>query len=232
MTETQRLVIMDVGMTLIHPELAILESYVIDEIRKGGPAELAPPTAFECAAGLQLALEADDMPLPSAGSAVSKIGSLWAHYLQVPARLGIAALRSLLVDNKLYTTVDGSARAVLERLQSRGITLVALSNNDGGLEEELVRHGLRQYFDHTIDSSVLGVQKPNPATVELAMAMAGARPEETVMVGDGLVNDYLCGIAAGVRTCVLLDKYQCYSHLPARRVADLQELLAIPSLLA
>ncbi len=48
------------------------------------------------------------------------------------------------------------------------------------------------------------VGKPKPLIVELALARAGARREEALIVGDRLNTDIACGIAAGVETALVL----------------------------
>jgi HAD superfamily hydrolase (TIGR01457 family) len=48
------------------------------------------------------------------------------------------------------------------------------------------------------------VGKPQPMLLQEAMSLLGSRPEETVMIGDGLETDILAGKAAGTHTLLVL----------------------------
>mgnify|MGYP001214896870 CR=1 FL=1 len=48
------------------------------------------------------------------------------------------------------------------------------------------------------------VGKPQPMLLQEAMRLLGSRPEETVMIGDGLDTDILAGKAAGTHTLLVL----------------------------
>ena len=45
--------------------------------------------------------------------------------------------------------------------------------------------------------------KPAREVVDLCVAASGFTPEETLVVGDRMYTDILCGVNAGVDTCVL-----------------------------
>ena len=53
--------------------------------------------------------------------------------------------------------------------------------------------GKRPYF----------IGKPEPAMAHLAMAKWGAKPEETIMIGDRIYTDVACGVNAGVDTVLV-----------------------------
>ena len=48
------------------------------------------------------------------------------------------------------------------------------------------------------------IGKPEPAMVEYALQRTGCTPEETLVVGDRLYTDILCGVNAGVDTALVL----------------------------
>ncbi|MGJ3231550.1 MAG: HAD-IA family hydrolase [Oceanicaulis sp.] len=78
---------------------------------------------------------------------------------------------------------DG-ARETVERLADEGWLLgVATGKARRGLDIVFEHHGLHKYFQtfQTVDG---GAGKPHPRMVLDAMAETGARPEETVMIGD------------------------------------------------
>lgn len=228
---TSPVVIFDVGMTLLHPATQELTDQLAQAISTEGKAlEFEPPGWLECMQGLQLALEADDELLPTGTPDLEKIAGRWALYLKLPRSVALAALRESLSRDLLYRVVDPEAMQVLATLQSAGVKIVALSNNEGRLSQELAEYRLLSYFDAVIDSQIYNVRKPDPAAVLLAVDMAGGSLRQTAVVGDGFVNDYICGVAAGVATPVLYDRYGAYGHLPVRKVARLGELLS-PSVL-
>ncbi|MGY6627758.1 MAG: HAD-IA family hydrolase [Oceanicaulis sp.] len=78
---------------------------------------------------------------------------------------------------------DG-ARETLERLSAEGWLLgVATGKARRGLDIVFGHHDLHRYFQtlHTVDG---GPGKPHPRMVLDAMAATGARPQETVVIGD------------------------------------------------
>jgi epoxide hydrolase-like predicted phosphatase len=70
----------------------------------------------------------------------------------------------------------------LHRLRANGLATAALTNNWRGDGND--RHGLRPLFDHFIESSVVGLRKPDPAIYRLAFAMLGVEPEAIVFLDD------------------------------------------------
>ena len=85
--------------------------------------------------------------------------------------------------------------------------------------------GLRSYFDH-IQGTDGFPHKPAPDVLLKSMDALGATPEETLMVGDSIV-DVEAGKAAGVKTCVVRYGYGA-GVIPADEpdywVDDLREL--------
>jgi putative hydrolase of the HAD superfamily len=70
----------------------------------------------------------------------------------------------------------------LRRLRQRSLVTAALTNNWRGDGSD--RHGLRPLFDHFIESSVVGLRKPDPAIYRLAFSMLGVGPEGVVFLDD------------------------------------------------
>jgi pyrophosphatase PpaX len=99
-------------------------------------------------------------------------------------------------------------------------------------ERALVHVGLREYMRVLIASDSTTKHKPDPEPVLVAMERLGARPEDTVFVGDS-PYDMMAAVAAGVRpvgvawgafeTTVLLSAGAAVV-LPS--VADLVDLLS------
>ena len=89
-------------------------------------------------------------------------------------------------------------REALATLEQRGWTLgVATGKSDRGLALILAHHRIDHHFA-TLQTADRHPSKPHPAMLELAMAQAGASPNDTVMIGD-TAYDMAMATAAGVR---------------------------------
>ena len=64
----------------------------------------------------------------------------------------------------------------------------------------IVGLGLHHYFDHVVTSADLGVHKPAPEPFRKALEVLGAKPGETVMVGDWAERDVAGAGKLGIRT--------------------------------
>jgi putative hydrolase of the HAD superfamily len=93
----------------------------------------------------------------------------------------------------------------LRALRARGLRLVAASNWDVSLHEQLERTGLRPLLDGALSSAEVGAPKPDPEILERALALAGASPADAWHVGDDLEADVGAARAAGLRP-VLIDR--------------------------
>jgi phosphoglycolate phosphatase len=115
---------------------------------------------------------------------------------------------------------DGIA-TLLARLHAAGWTLgVATGKSDRGLHGCLRMHGLFDLFV-TLQTADRHPSKPHPAMLEEAMAEAGARPAETVMIGD-TVYDVEMAVAAGARAIGVAWGY----HTPEELLAAGAEAVA------
>jgi putative hydrolase of the HAD superfamily len=112
----------------------------------------------------------------------------------------------------------------LRALRAAGVKLVAASNWDVSLHEQLERTGLTPLLDGALSSAEVGAPKPDPEIFTLALALAGARPEEALHVGDDLEADVGGALAAGLEP-VLIDRDGSLAPPPGvRRIASLAEL--------
>ena len=74
--------------------------------------------------------------------------------------------------------------------------------------------------------------KPAREVVDLCVAASGFTPEETIVVGDRLYTDILCGVNAGVDTCVLYtgeatkEEVEASPYKPTYEFADVATFLA------
>lgn len=115
----------------------------------------------------------------------------------------------------------------LRELRARGVKLVAASNWDVSLHEQLDRTGLAPLLDGALSSAEVGSPKPDPEIFVRALALAGARPEEALHVGDDLEADVGGALAAGLEP-VLIERDGPLEPPPGvRRIASLAELPAL-----
>lgn len=89
----------------------------------------------------------------------------------------------------LYGAVRPEMVAALDRLRAEGYVLACLTNNvigSTGARPD-VDDAMRR-FDHVIESSRVGVRKPEPAFYEIACSVAGVDPSEVVFLDDLGIN--------------------------------------------
>ena len=103
------------------------------------------------------------------------------------------------------TQVIDDAKSTLIELQSR-FKLGIVSNFYGNLEIVCKEFGLDKVFSTMIDSTVVGVRKPNPAIWSLALGNLGVQPETAWVVGDSYSNDIVPSKQLGCRTIWLKGK--------------------------
>ena len=94
---------------------------------------------------------------------------------------------------------DG-ARALLERLALRPGTQLAVATGKGraGLDKTLAQNDMAHYFV-SLQTPDTNPSKPHPGMLHAAMEACGARPDETVMIGDAAFDIQMAN-AAGVRS--------------------------------
>jgi HAD superfamily hydrolase (TIGR01549 family) len=232
----KRAVLFDAGNTLLHVDYG----HVAAVLRARGHA--VEPGAVQAAeyaskAALDRALAPDAVPEPS----VQRL--LWrrpdgrpSYFATLIANLGIAdedvlpALAALEADNRarsLWRIVEPGTEEVLVELGRRGLALGVISNSDGRIEADLLEAGLGTHFACVLDSSVVGVEKPDPAIFALALSRLALPAEDAVYVGDVYAIDVLGARRAGIEG-VLMDPLGCYEAPPdCPRIRTLAELLPL-----
>lgn len=125
----------------------------------------------------------------------------------------------------LWELVPDDVRPALDALRARGLRLTVVSNANGTLCAHMERLGLASCFDCVLDSSDLGVEKPDPRLFEIALERSHASRDTTIHVGDLYHVDVLGARAAGLRS-VLLDTANLYPDADCPRIRSLDELVA------
>lgn len=96
------------------------------------------------------------------------------------------------------------AQEVLHTLRSAGLRLGLVTNGAPDLQrEKFEASGLGMFFDAAVVSGEFGAGKPEPEIFHHLLAMLGAAPQETLMVGNSLARDIVGGKRAGLATCWL-----------------------------
>jgi putative hydrolase of the HAD superfamily len=110
------------------------------------------------------------------------------------------------------------AAETIAALNRAGVTVVIVTNSDGHGEENLRNSGFAD--TPVIDSTVVGVAKPDPHIFEIALELAGADPGASVHVGDAVVNDVAGALAAGI-TPIHFDPFRLCRASDHRHVRSL-----------
>jgi putative hydrolase of the HAD superfamily len=100
----------------------------------------------------------------------------------------------------------------MRSLRAAGHRIVLVSNSTGGVEEGLrgicqVGAGPGATVDAIVDSSLAGVEKPDPRIFALALESVAGTSGDAVHVGDSIVYDVRGAQAAGIRA-VHLDPWR------------------------
>jgi HAD superfamily hydrolase (TIGR01509 family) len=121
-----------------------------------------------------------------------------------------------------WDVVREGTREILLELK-RTYRLAVISNSDGHMAELIARVGLGDCFESVTDSTVVGVEKPNPRIFQLAAEAMQVSPADCLYVGDVYSIDYLGARNAGF-DAVLFDVCGAYRDENLPRVQSLEEL--------
>ncbi len=185
--QSPRLAVFDCDGTLIDSQINIIRAMESSFRRHGLPAPDSHATRR--IVGLSL-VEAMQALLPEADHALHL--SLADDYKNAFQRL---RADKALDAEPLYPGI----RSLLDALQGDGWLLaVATGKSDRGLKLALEHHGIHHLFV-SLQTADRHPSKPHPSMLRAALADAGARADQAVMIGD-TVFDIAMGEAAGVRS--------------------------------
>jgi putative hydrolase of the HAD superfamily len=142
--------------------------------------------------------------------------------------LDLERLTDVLLDSIRFSAFP-DAEPALRELRERGLRLLAISNWDVSLHEQLAGAGLTELFDDAVSSAEAGVAKPDPVIFTRALARIGVAPQDAWHVGDDLDADVGGALAAGLEP-VLIDRSRGVTARPGVRV--IASLTELPTLLA
>ena len=123
------------------------------------------------------------------------------------------------------------ALPTLGALRTEGLTLGVVSNMNEKGETVARRLGLTGHVDFVVTSIEAGAEKPHLPIFREALSRAAVGADEAVHVGDQLDSDVEGARRAGIRP-VLIDRYGNHGeHTGSPRIASLEELSDLISLL-
>lgn len=121
------------------------------------------------------------------------------------------------------------AAGVLRALIESGYQVAVVSNSVGTVEAELERAAIcstsaegMPRIGVVIDSTVVGITKPDPRIFQMALEAIGVAPERSVYVGDIVSVDVVGARAAGMHAVHMNPYNLCTDSHP--HISDLQEL--------
>ena len=102
-------------------------------------------------------------------------------------------------------------RVVVERLSAH-YPMVLVTNFYGNMPVVLKEFALDRYFKEIVESSIVGIRKPDPALFALGVESLGLKPEETVVIGDSYRKDIHPSTTLGCHTIWI--KKICWADEP------------------
>lgn len=97
------------------------------------------------------------------------------------------------------------ARPTLDALGKR-FPMVLVSNFYGNIKTVLEDFNLAGYFGAVIESSVVGVRKPDPSIFKMGVDALGLKPEQVLVIGDSYKKDILPAESLGCKAVWLKGK--------------------------
>ena len=127
-------------------------------------------------------------------------------YPALVAELAIGGLapEALLADYQAvyprFVTLSAGARETILALRAHGMATGIITNGSTALQNgKIDATGLRPLLDVVLISEAEGVEKPDPAIFERALARLGVNAGEAVFVGDSPATDVCGALGAGLQ---------------------------------
>jgi putative hydrolase of the HAD superfamily len=217
-----RAVLFDAGNTLLRMDYAAIAQALG---RRGVGVDVAAVEDAELRARVRL----DPHLTPGASTESVATHDRYLRYMLEPlgvtAEAEVAAVERWRRDYNapfgLWTRADAAAVPALARAKAAGLVVGVISNSNGTAARTLEATGLAPWIHFVLDSSVVGVEKPDPRIFRLGLERSGAAADEAAYVGDLYSVDVLGARAAGLAG-VLIDPrgYWGPRDCPLARDAD------------
>jgi putative hydrolase of the HAD superfamily len=205
-----RAIFFDAGNTLIRMDAAAIATALG---REG--VEVAPAAVQRAEWRARVRLDAS--LAPGSSTEHPDTGERYLVYLldelgvRAPAQLAalIAWRRTYNPPRGLWTALEPQAEAALQLARRHGLVAAVISNSNGTVASILDELGLGRHLDFVIDSSEVGVEKPDPRIFQIALARAAVPPAQAAYIGDLYSIDILGARAAGLQA-VLMNPGSCW----------------------
>lgn len=126
----------------------------------------------------------------------------------------------------LWNCLDPEAKETLAALRARGYRLAVISNADGQVPAMMAGLGVSDYFEHIIDSALVGVEKPDPRIFAMGLDKLQLPGAACLYVGDHYDNDVIGARRAGLKP-LLLDPFDVVPEQDVDRIHRLSDLLKL-----
>lgn len=223
-----RAVLFDVGETLVHPAPSFPELFAAVLAAAGHRRDPDAVIAASRSVFHRFSEAARDNELWTTSPERSE--RFWTSvYARMLDELGLAGddglrdtLYATFTDPGNYALFD-DVRDALDALDAAGLALGIVSNFEAWLEDLLADLGVRDRFPVRVISGLEGIEKPDTAIFERALARLGVEPSDAVYVGDNPEFDVDPVVALGM-TPVLIDRRARFPDATCIRIGDLREL--------
>lgn len=217
-------VVFDIGGVFLYPHYGTVRSALGEE---GDPTEAD-------LARFRRAHHAGCFALSSlGGEAREHHGDFWAHYDQGYADALEVPVES--VKKAIRATWDWAHKdniAAFHRLAATGMPLAIVSNNNGTAPDQMRDHSVCQVLADgplpqvaaIIDSSLVGVAKPDPMIMAPALYALNVEPANALYIGDTVHADVVGARNAGMQM-VQLDPFDQHAAFEHSRLPDLSALV-------
>jgi putative hydrolase of the HAD superfamily len=132
--------------------------------------------------------------------------------------------------HRVKETLENS-RAIVNQL-AKQFPMVLVTNFYGNMPVVLNEFELTNYFKSVVESSVVGIRKPDPALFAMGVEALGLPANEIIVVGDSYLKDIYPASTLGCKTVWL--KNICWAdepikegHSPTAIINDIAQLPAI-----
>ena len=126
----------------------------------------------------------------------------------------------------LWNRADPEAIEAVRRVRAAGLVAGVISNSNGSVRSILEETGLAAHLHFILDSSVVGLEKPDPRIFALGLRAAGVTAAEAIYVGDLYSVDVLGARGAGLDG-ILLDPGGFWGARDCRRARGLGEAVRL-----
>lgn len=132
-------------------------------------------------------------------------------------------LRQAHIEAHLWSWSPPEVVAALDTLLASQVRLGVITNADGRMESAIEAAGIRDRFETVVDSTDVGVAKPEPEIFGIAAERMGVDPADCLYVGDLFPVDVVGARSAGLEA-VLVDPIDQFDHLPVARIPSVRDL--------